>query len=147
MAEACGAVASIALEDSAGGARRAQQLVAGKGYERVIECVGSQAALDVASDLAGTRARLVIAGYHQDGRRQVNLQEWNWRGLDVINAHEREPAEYRRGMQEAIERVIRGELNPWPLFTHQFPLEHIREAFEALARRPKGFLKALMVCA
>ena len=37
------------------------------------------------------RGKLVIAGYHQDGPRQVNMQLWNWRGLDVINAHERDP--------------------------------------------------------
>jgi threonine dehydrogenase-like Zn-dependent dehydrogenase len=145
-AEECGAVATIALEDGAEGARKAQEIVRGRGYQRVIECVGSQAALDVASELAGVRARLVIAGYHQDGRRQVNMQEWNWRGLDVINAHERDPAQYRRGMQEAIELVVRGELNPWPLFTHQFPLSHISDAFDALANRPDGFLKALVMC-
>ena len=88
----------------------------------------------------------MIAGYHQDGDRRVNLQEWNWRGLDVINAHERDPAQYRRGMEKAVELVVRGELNPWPLFTHEFPLEDIAVAFDSLDRRPDGFLKALVLC-
>lgn len=147
VAESCGAASLIQLEDPASAAREAQRLVSGSGYERVIECVGSQQALDVASSLAGTRARLVIAGYHQDGTRHVDLQQWNWRGLDVINAHERDPAQYRRGMQEAAELIVAGELNPWPLFTHQFALEDTAAAFQSLAQRPAGFLKALVLCA
>jgi threonine dehydrogenase-like Zn-dependent dehydrogenase len=141
-----GAVAALRLDDPARAVRAARQLAPNDGYERVIECVGSQEALDVASQLAGTRARLVIAGYHQDGERRVNLQEWNWRGLDVVNAHERDPAQYRRGMEEALELVVRGELNPWPLFTHQFPLQDIAAAFDFLDKRPDGFLKALVMC-
>ncbi|MDB6088157.1 MAG: threonine dehydrogenase [Gammaproteobacteria bacterium] len=145
MAAAMGASALVRLEDPAQAVSEARKCVPGGGYDRVIECVGSQAALDVASELTATRARLVIAGYHQDGERRVNLQQWNWRGLDVINAHERDPAQYRRGMQEAVELVVSGELDPWPLFTHQFPLEELPAAFEALAHRPAGFLKALVV--
>jgi threonine dehydrogenase-like Zn-dependent dehydrogenase len=145
MAEECGASALVGLEDPTRALREARQYVPDGGYDRVIECVGSQEALDVAAELAATRARLVIAGYHQDGERRVNLQQWNWRGLDVINAHERDPAQYRRGMQEAVDLVVSGELDPWPLFTHQFPLEDLSAAFDALARRPAGFLKALVV--
>jgi threonine dehydrogenase-like Zn-dependent dehydrogenase len=147
MAERLGAAATVRLDDPARAVRQAQQLVANAGYERVIECVGSQEALDVASQLAGTRARLVIAGYHQDGDRRINLQDWNWRGLDVVNAHERDPARYRRGILDAIELVMRGELTPWPLFTHQFALEDIGAAFESLQQRPEGFLKGLVMCA
>jgi threonine dehydrogenase-like Zn-dependent dehydrogenase len=146
MAEACGASASIALDDPWHGALDAKKLVPDNGYERVIECVGSQAGLDIASELTGIRGRLVIAGYHQDGDRRVNLQEWNWRGLEVVNAHERDPAQYRRGMEEAIELVGSGIWDPWPLFTHRFPLEEISAAFACLADRPDGFLKALVMC-
>jgi threonine dehydrogenase-like Zn-dependent dehydrogenase len=146
MAQACGATSTIRLDDPVQALEQARRSVADGGYARVIECVGSQAALDLASELTATRARLVIAGYHQDGDRRVNLQQWNWRGLDVINAHERDPAQYRRAMEEAIELVVRGELDPWPLFTHRFALEEIDAAFVALATRPEGFLKALVVC-
>jgi threonine dehydrogenase-like Zn-dependent dehydrogenase len=146
MAERFGASSLIEMEDPSQAVREARRLAPGDGYERVIECVGSQQALDVASELTGTRARLVIAGYHQDGQRRVNLQQWNWRGLDVINAHERDPAQYRRGMQEAVDLVVSGKLDPWPLFTHQYPLEDLPAAFESLASRPDGFLKALIQC-
>jgi threonine dehydrogenase-like Zn-dependent dehydrogenase len=86
----------------------------------------------------------VIAGYHQDGLRQINLQLWNWRGLDVINAHERDPKIYLQGMREAIEAVASGRLNPAPLYTHRYPLTGLAEALNATRDRPDGFMKALI---
>lgn len=50
----------------------------------------------------GMGGRLVVAGYHQDGPRQVNMQDWNWKGIDVVNAHERDPAVHRQGLREAV---------------------------------------------
>ena len=81
-----------------------RSLTDGKFCEVVIEAVGKQAPLDLAGELTAERGRLVVAGYHQDGLRQVNLQLWNWRGLDVINAHERDPQIYLRGMQRGGRR-------------------------------------------
>jgi threonine dehydrogenase-like Zn-dependent dehydrogenase len=91
------------------------------------------------------RGRLVIAGYHQDGARQVNMQLWNWRGLDVINAHERDPRAYVEGMRAAVDAVASGRLDPAPLYTHRFSLDQLGAALEATRVRPDGFLKALVV--
>jgi threonine dehydrogenase-like Zn-dependent dehydrogenase len=102
VAESLGARATFEMDTPAKTAKKARAHGSENGFDRVIEAVGTQEALDLATDLAGVRARLVIAGFHQDGPRSVNLQKWNWQGLDVINAHERDPQEYRRGMQEAI---------------------------------------------
>jgi threonine dehydrogenase-like Zn-dependent dehydrogenase len=147
MAERFGAQALIPFNDPAKALEEARREIGESGCERVIEAVGTQQALDVATELTGTRAKLVIAGYHQDGSRQVNLQLWNWRGLDVINAHERDASEYRRGMQEAVDLVASGGFDPAPLFTHRFALDETQLAFDTLARRPQGFMKALITCA
>jgi threonine dehydrogenase-like Zn-dependent dehydrogenase len=85
----------------------------------------------------------VIAGYHQDGPRQVDMQQWNWRGLDVVNAHERDPAVVARGMQEAMAAVADGVLDPIPLITHRVPLAELGHAFELMRERPDGFMKAV----
>jgi threonine dehydrogenase-like Zn-dependent dehydrogenase len=111
----------------------------------VIECTGKQMGLDVAGEICAVRGRLVVAGYHQDGPRQVNLQLWNWRGLDVVNAHEREPDVYLDGMREAAELVASGRLNPEPLYTHRLPLERLGEALHLTITRPDGFMKALVM--
>lgn len=146
LAEQYGAQVRIRLDDPARALGEAQRIVGDAGCERVIEAIGTQQGLDLASALAGVRARLVIAGYHQDGSRQIDMQSWNWRGLDVINAHERDPAQYLRGMQEAVDLVASGRFDPSPLYTHQFALDEISGAFDALATRPHGFLKALVMC-
>jgi threonine dehydrogenase-like Zn-dependent dehydrogenase len=86
----------------------------------------------------------VIAGYHQDGMRQVNVQLWNWRGLDVINAHERDPRMYIQGIREAVQLMEQGVLDPRPLYTHTLPLARLGEALELTRTRPDGFMKALV---
>src|SRR4051812_37643244 len=58
----------------------------------VVEAGGRQVTLDAATPLVRVRGRLVVAGFHQDGPRQIDMQSWNWRAIDVINAHERDPA-------------------------------------------------------
>jgi threonine dehydrogenase-like Zn-dependent dehydrogenase len=115
------------------------------GCDCVIEAVGTQWPLDLAAELTRIRGRLVIAGYHQDGLRQVNLQLWNWRGLDVINAHEREPAVYIAGLRTAVDAVAAGALDPMPLYTHQFALDQLDQALTLMQTRPDGFLKALVL--
>jgi threonine dehydrogenase-like Zn-dependent dehydrogenase len=110
--------------------------------ERVIETGGVQETLDVASGLVGERGRLVIAGFHQDGPRTVDLQSWNWRGIDVVNAHERDPRRYVEGMREAAQLAAAGVLDVERLVTHWYELERLAEAFEAARTRPEGFVKA-----
>ena len=83
--------------------------------------------------------------HHQDGPRQVNMQLWNWRGIDVINAHERDPAVYIQGIREAVQAVSSGVLNPSRLYTHTFPLDQLDQAFRIMEERPDGFLKALVL--
>jgi threonine dehydrogenase-like Zn-dependent dehydrogenase len=112
--------------------------------DRVVEVTGHQGPLDLASRLVRVRGRLVIAGYHQDGVRTVDMGMWNWRGIDVINAHEREQATYVRGVREAAVAIATGALDPRPLYTHEFRLTQIGDAYSTALERPDGFLKALV---
>ena len=121
------------------------EMTFGRGCDCVVEAVGNQPALDLATELTSERGRLVIAGYHQDGPRQVNMQLWNWRGLDVINAHERDPQVYVRGMKEAIVAIAAGQLDPAPLYTHRFTLDQLSDAFTAITERPPDFMKGLLI--
>ncbi len=145
VARDCGAHETIPMDDHWRIIERVKSLTADEGCDRVIEAVGLQWPLDVAGELTRVRGRLIIAGYHQDGPRQVNMQLWNWRGLDVINAHERDPRAYVDGMRAAVDAVASGVLDPSPLYTHRFPLDRVGDALEATRTRPDGFLKALVV--
>ncbi|MDX6807285.1 MDR/zinc-dependent alcohol dehydrogenase-like family protein [Terrihabitans rhizophilus] len=144
VARRMGAAETIPMEDHWAIIERVRELTGGTFCDRVIEAVGKQWPLDLAAELTRERGRLIIAGYHQDGPRQVNMQMWNWRGLDVINAHERDPEVYMQGIREAVEAVASGRLDPSELYTHRFPLERLDEALDATRDRPDGFLKALV---
>ncbi len=139
-----GASATIEIQDKQQAVHSVTELTSGRGCECVIEAAGKQESLDLATELTSERGRLAIAGYHQDGPRQVDMQLWNWRGLDVINAHERDPKVYVAGMREAIAAIDAGILNPRPLYTHTFKLAELSQAFKVLERSPEGFVKALI---
>ena len=108
-------------------------------------CGGIRVRHDLATQLTKERGRLVIAGYHQGELRRVDMQLWNWRGPDVINAHERNPRLYLRGMKAALDFVLKAALDPMPLYTHIFPLEELGSALETTRRRTEGMLKALVL--
>ncbi|PSC06803.1 L-iditol 2-dehydrogenase [Alsobacter soli] len=144
LARRMGAAETIAMDDHNGIIAQVKDLTGGAFCERVVEAVGKQWPLDLAGELTGERGRMIVAGYHQDGPRQVNMWLWNWRGLDVINAHERDPKVYMQGIREAVDAVASGRLDPSSLYTHRFPLERLGEALDATRDRPDGFLKALV---
>lgn len=145
VAREMGAAETIPMDDHDGIIGRVRELTEGVFCDRVIEAVGKQWPLDLSAELTRERGRLMVAGYHQDGPRQVNMWLWNWRGLDVINAHERDPAVYVRGIREAVDAVASGRLDPAPLYTHSYPLDRLDEALDATRDRPDGFLKALVI--
>jgi threonine dehydrogenase-like Zn-dependent dehydrogenase len=142
VARQYGAAATIRLDDPQHVVAQVHALTGGAGCERVIEAVGQQEPLDLAGELTRVGGRLIIAGYHQDGLRQVNMQLWNWRGLEIINAHERDLAVIVEGMRMAVDAVTRGTLDPMPLYTHEATLEQLPVVFAAMQQRPDGFLKA-----
>jgi threonine dehydrogenase-like Zn-dependent dehydrogenase len=146
LARRMGAARTFDATDPQAAVSDVRELTMGRLCDVVVEAVGSQAALDLAGELVAEGGRLVIAGYHQDGPRQVNLQQWNWRGIDVVNAHERAPEAYRRGLREAVEAVASGRLDPRALVTHAFPLDRLGEALDAARDRPPGFVKAWVRC-
>jgi threonine dehydrogenase-like Zn-dependent dehydrogenase len=144
IASRLGARVSLGLDDPKKTIADVLDLTSGAGCPRVIEATGLQQPLDLATEITAERGRLIIAGYHQDGPRQINLQLWNWRGLDVINAHERDPRVYLDGMRAAAAAVAEGRLNPEPLYTDRFPLEDLPTAFHRMRDRDGRFLKALL---
>jgi threonine dehydrogenase-like Zn-dependent dehydrogenase len=144
VARSMGADETIPMDDHWQIIERVKQLTGGELCDRVIEAVGKQWPLDLSAEITRERGRLIIAGYHQDGPRQVNMQMWNWRGLDVINAHERDPQVYLDGIRAAVDAVANGRLDPSPLYTHTYSLDQLGEALEATRTRPDGFLKALV---
>lgn len=145
LARHYGAAETIPMHDHGEIIARVKELTGEALCPRVIECVGKQWPLDLAGELVGFGGKLIVAGYHQDGPRQVNMQDWNWKGIDVVNAHERDPAVQLQGVAEAIDAVASGRLDPAPLYTHTFPLERLADALDATRDKPGNFVKALVM--
>lgn len=145
LARRMGAAETIPMRDHWQIIERVRELTGCNFCDRVIEAVGKQWPLDLAAELTREGGRLVIAGYHQDGPRQVNMQLWNWRGFDVVNAHERDPAMSVRGMREAVDAIERGILDPKQLITHRYPLDQLADALNATRDRPGNFVKAVVL--
>ena len=144
VAKRFGAAETIAMDDHWRIIEDVKRLTDGRLCDRVIEAVGKQWPLDLAAELVREGGKLIVAGYHQDGPRQVNMQMWNWKGMDVINAHERDPAVSMQGMRDAVEAVASGRLDPSSLYTHVYPLDRLDQALNDTRDRPDGFLKALV---
>jgi threonine dehydrogenase-like Zn-dependent dehydrogenase len=144
LARRYGAADTVLLDDHQRVIERVRELAGSDGCDRVLEATGQQWPLDLAGELVRERGRIVIAGFHQDGLRQVNVQLWNWKGIDVVNAHERDPQRYIAGIRSGVEAVSAGILDMADLVTHDFELANLDLAYRTLIERPDGFLKGVV---
>ncbi len=145
LARRLGADAAVGLSDPGRALAEVQELTAGRLCERVVEATGAQGPLALAGELARERGKLVVGGLHDDGPRVVDMRLWNHRGLDVVNAHERDPAVHLAGMRRAADAVMEGDLELPLILTHTFRLAELVAALELLRRRPDGLVKAVVI--
>ena len=146
LARRMGAAHATPMRDHWAIVEEVRRITAGRMADVVIEATGQEWPLNLAGDVVAEGGRLVIAGYHQGGPRTVNVGGWNWRGLDIVNAHERDPARNVQGLRDAVDAVSQGRLDPGPLVTHAYPLERLGEALDATRDKPEGFVKAYVQC-
>lgn len=145
MAANAGAHDCIRLDDHYQIIEKVKELTNGRFCQRVIEATGKEWPLNLSIELTAERGKLIVAGFHQDGMRNLNVQMLNWRGIDMISAHEREPHRYVRGIKDAIEAIQKHQMDPYPFFTHGFSLDEMETAFNHLTQRPDGYVKGLII--
>jgi threonine dehydrogenase-like Zn-dependent dehydrogenase len=114
-------------------------------FDVVVEATGTQAGLSLATELVREHGVLSILGYHQGGPRQVDMKLWNYKAIDVLNAHERR-VDYRMDcMRRGLALAAAGKLDLQYLTTNRYSLDEVGEAFTALAEKPPGFIKAVVI--
>lgn len=145
MAKKMGADHCIPMDDHYKIIEKVKELTSGEFCDKTIECTGVEWPLNLSIEITGTRGKLVVAGFHQDGMRSVNMQLLNWRGIDLISAHERDSEVYIAGIKKAIAAIQDGRINPTELFTHTFSLADLDKGLDHLKNRPDGFIKGLIV--
>jgi NADPH:quinone reductase len=115
----------------------------GTGFDVVIEAAGTASALDLVGPAARIRGTVVVAGYHVGAPRAIDMQTWNWKGLTIVNGHERDDAIRVLGMRKALALLSHGRIG-FDVVTHTLGLDAIDAAFSLLRERPPGFLKAVI---
>ena len=119
-----------------------QELTDGRGADASFEVTGAQAPLLALGDITRMSGKVVIVGYHQGGRREIPLAQWNYMAFQIVNAHFREEATIMRGMRRGMRLLTAGRLTLDGLVTHRYALPDIGEAFAVAHDKPTGFVKS-----
>jgi threonine dehydrogenase-like Zn-dependent dehydrogenase len=139
VAAQCGADATYQLPEDG--------LARGLGeFDVVLEAAGTQSAITLAGELVREHGRIVLIGYHTSGggQRQVSMERWNYKAIDVINGHVRRDDEKLQAMKAAMDLLAAGRLQTESLVT-AYPLDDAAQAFRDLADRKPGLLKVTLV--
>jgi L-iditol 2-dehydrogenase len=124
-----------------------QSVTDGRGADMTFEVTGAQAPLTAAGEITRMSGTIAIVGYHQSngGERTIPLASWNWMAFRIANAHFRDQAVIRRGMEVGMRLMTSGRLDLSDVVTHRFPLDQVGQAFETAHTKPEGFAKATVV--
>jgi threonine dehydrogenase-like Zn-dependent dehydrogenase len=114
------------------------------GFDVVVEASGTQAGLAMASDLVRAHGVLSILGFHQGQSRTVDIEMWNWKAINVVNAHVRRQSLLSDAIRAGLQLMAAGQFSFAPLVTHRFDLGSLDSALAALRDKPPGFVKAVI---
>lgn len=135
---------AAALDNGADAARSPEEIGdAADQFDVVIEATGVQSGIDLSTRLVRPHGTLSMLGYHRSPR-VVDMQQWNYKALDVINAHVRDRRLLRDAVVVGLELAALGRIDPGRLITHRFAFDQIDEAFATLRDKPEGFIKAVI---
>lgn len=106
----------------------------------VFEVAGAQPSLDIMTEVAGIRGRIVMVAIHGE-KKPIDLFKFFWKELKLIGARVYEKEDY----EKAIELITANELPFEKMITDVQPLSNIQQVFESIDKNPSG-LKVLMDC-
>lgn len=111
-----------------------------KGADVVFEVSGVKPAIDVMTQVAGRRGRIVMVAIHSEAP-QIDLFQFFWKELELLGARVYEAADY----DWAIELIASGKVDVEPFISSVTPLNSIGDAFASMDNNPQG-MKALVEC-
>ena len=106
----------------------------------VFEVAGVQPSLDVMTEVAGIRGRIVMVAIHGE-KKPVDLFKFFWKELELIGARVYEGEDY----EASIDLITKNELPFEQLITAVEPLDNIQQLFEQIDTNPNG-MKYLVDC-
>ncbi len=112
----------------------------GFGADVVFEVAGVPATVQLMTDIAGIRSRIVMVAIHGQ-KREVDLFQFFWKELELIGARVYEREDYI----QAIDLVTMNDLPLQRLITDVQPISQIQRVFEKIDQNPSG-MKVLLDC-
>ncbi len=112
----------------------------GRMADVVFEVTGVQSALDIMTELAGIRGRIVMVAIHGP-KKKIDLFKFFWKELSMMGVRVYERDDYER----AIALITANKLPFEKLISEVKPLTAIQSVFEGIDANPTG-LKVLMDC-
>jgi L-iditol 2-dehydrogenase len=110
-----------------------------EGVDVAFECSGDPACLDQAVEVLSPGGTLVLAGIPAPDRVSFDIHTMRRKELRLSNVRRQCGC-----VGPVIEMIGAGRLDARPLLTHRFPLETIGDAFELVAGRGDGVVKAVI---
>ena len=109
------------------------------GMDAVFECAGEQEALDQGLELLKPGGALLVIGIPEIDRISLDINLMRRNELRVLNVRRQNEC-----VVPAIEMIASGRVDIRLLITHHFPLDDAPRAFELVAARHDGVLKAMI---
>lgn len=119
-----------------------------RSWSLVFECSGSPDGLDFASTVVSVEGQLSIVGFHQSnaGVRSVPMKDWNYRAIDVINAHTRSLSRMMQYMRRAVNTLAAEGVSADGFITHRVRFSDLPEYIRSVGNgKAPPTLKAVMV--
>ncbi len=112
----------------------------GKGADVVFEVSGSQPGVDLMTDAAATRGRIVMVAIHAT-KPQIDLFRFFWRELELSGAR----VYHKKDYDEAMRLLAEGVVDCKSFITDIQPLDAIQGAFEALTSNPNAMKSMIRI--
>ena len=126
---------------------RIREITGGHMCDFVIEGTGIPALLNGAQRYIKPtgKGKLVLMSSHHDAAKEFDFREAVNRALDIIVAHPGHSDDQADDFRRGVLLTNKGVINLKDLITHEFKLSEIQQAFEALANKPDGYIKGIVV--
>ena len=116
------------------------RLTGDKGSDVVFEVSGTQPGVDLMTEAAATRGRIVMVAIHAT-KPKVDLFRFFWRELELFGARVYRPEDY----DDAMKLLADGVVDCGSFITDIKPLAEIQEAFEALTGNPSAIKSMIQI--
>lgn len=121
-------------------AKAINEATGNKGADVVFEVSGSQPGVDLMTEAAATRGRIVMVAIHAT-KPQIDMFQFFWRELELIGTRVYRPEDY----DKAMELLARGVVDCDAFITDIQGLSDIQSAFKSLTENPNAMKSMIRI--